>query len=29
VALNGQVFAAVQLAFDHDRLANIHDVPLH
>jgi hypothetical protein len=29
VALDGQVFATVQLAFDDDRLPYIHDVLLH
>ena len=29
VAFDGQVFAAVQLALDDDRLPNIHDVLLH
>src|ERR1700680_1893424 len=29
MAFNGQILAAVQLALDDDRLANIHDVPLH
>ena len=27
--LDGQVFAAVQLALDDDRFADVHDVPLH
>src|SRR5262245_9385565 len=29
MTLNGQIFAAVQLAFDDDGLPNIHDVLLH